>query len=199
MKALWELHCKMSGFPGLCFLKTLVFPSERIRMPRGVLQSVHTVRWGWCQEPLLWSLHRHLYLCALHQPLPVCPSPGESLHSSGCFSELNPCLNLTLCPPVCLKVHCGNLDLLCMLIFFLVHEWCRFCGRWYIFGCKSQFATQTGSSLNPLPPLSASALLVEKSRTHSLGRVKPEVYPWFLACSAHISFFSFCSCIHLAG
>ena len=37
---------------------------------------------------------------------------------------------------------------------------------------KVRFATQTGSSLYPPSPLSASALLIEKSRTRLLGRVK---------------------------
>ena len=44
---------------------------------------------------------------------------------------------------------------------------------------KVRFVTQTGSSLYPPPPLSASALVIEKSRTGLLGRVKPEVYHGF--------------------
>lgn len=54
-----------------------------------------------------------------------------------------------------------------------------------------RYATQTGSSLYPPLPLSALALLTEKSRTDSLGRMRPGVCPWLVASSVCISLFSF--------
>lgn len=153
-------HCRTSSFHGLCLLKPLVFPSEPIKMPPDIFQSIHAAGRGTGLRatalravqlalPLCWASHAHSHV------------PSSSLHLSVSFSKLSMCLSFL----ICLEVSCSHLASVSSLCVCFLCTWILHLSvlEGIFLVANVRHTTQTGSHLCHSPKYIA---FTEKSRCH---------------------------------